>query len=66
MGAVVEELKEESADLPEQTVLGTVVDEVQGKIPVVAPVFYDIVEAAAWSEKQEERNSHKDPMKASS
>jgi hypothetical protein len=65
MDAVVEELKEESADVTEQTVLGTVIDEVQGRIQSIAPTFYDIVRTAAWSEKQEERNSHRDPTKAS-
>ena len=64
--AVVEELREDSAEVTEQTVLGTVVDEVQGKLPVIAPVFYNIVKTAAWSERQEEQNSHKDPTKASS
>ena len=64
--AVVEELREDSAEVTEQTVLGTVVDEVQGKLPVVAPEFYNIVKTAAWSERQEEQNSHKDPTKASS
>ena len=65
MDAVIEELREDSAEVSEQTVLGTVVDEVQGKLPVVAPVFYNIIETAAWSERQEEQNSHKDPTKAS-
>ena len=57
---------EDSAEVTEQTVLGTVVDEVQGKLPVIAPVFNNIVKTAAWSERQKEQSSHKDPTKASS
>ena len=33
---------------------------------VVTPAFYDIVRTAAWGERQEEQNSHKDPTKVSS
>ena len=65
MNAVVEELKEESAEVTEQSVLGTVIDQVQGKVWATAPVFYDIIKSAAWSERQEERNKQKDPAKAS-
>ena len=65
MDAVVEDLKEESVDVTEQSVLGTVIDEVQEKVRLTAPVFYDLVKTAAWSEKQEERNRLKDPTKAS-
>ena len=57
---------EDSAEVTEQTVLGIVVDEVQGKLPVIAPVFNNIVKTAAWSERQKEQSSHKDPTKASS
>ncbi|KAF9784435.1 hypothetical protein BJ322DRAFT_1021189 [Thelephora terrestris] len=62
---VVEELKEDSADITEQSVLGAVIDEVQERVLVIAPVFYDLVMKAAWREKQEERNTLKDPTKAS-
>jgi lipase chaperone LimK len=65
MDAVVEELKEESADVTEQSVLGSVIDEVQEKVQVTAPVFYDLVKTVAWSKEQEERNTLKDPTKAS-
>jgi len=65
MDAVVEELKEESADVTEQSVLRTVVDEVQEVVQVTAPVFYDLVRTAAWSKEQEERNTLRDPTKAS-
>ena len=65
MDAVVEELKEDSADVTEQSVLGTVIDEVWEKVPVIAPVFYELVMKAAWSEGQEERNTLKDPTKVS-
>lgn len=65
MDAVVEELREESAEVTEQSVLGTVIDQVQAKVQVTAPVFCEIVRTAAWSEKQEERNKLKDPMTAS-
>jgi hypothetical protein len=63
MDAVVEELKEDSAEVTEQSVLGTVIDEVQEKVQVIAPVFYDLVRTASWSEDQEERNKLKDPTK---
>jgi hypothetical protein len=46
MDAVVEELKEESADVTERSVLGTVIDDVQEKVQVTAPVFYD---CSGWS-----------------
>ena len=65
MDAVVEELKEESADVTEQSVLGMVIDEVQEKVQIMAPTFYDLVKTAAWSKEQEERNTLKDPTKAS-
>ena len=42
MSAVVKELKEELADVTEQSVLGTVVEEVQEKVRNTAPVFYGI------------------------
>jgi len=65
MDAVVEELKDESADVTEESVLSTVIDEIQEKVQVTAPVFYDLVKTAAWSKKQDERNTLKDPTKAS-
>ena len=65
MDAVVEELKDKSADITEQSVLGMVIDEVQEKVRVTAPVFYDLVKTAAWSKEQEERNMLKEPTKAS-
>lgn len=65
MDAVVEELKEESAEVTEQSVLGAMVDEVLEKVRVAAPVFYALVWRAAWSEKQEGRNTLKDPTKVS-
>jgi hypothetical protein len=65
MDAVVEELREETAEVTEQSVLGTVIDEVQGKFQYTAPVFCDLVRTAAWSEKQEERNKLEDPMTTS-
>jgi uncharacterized protein YoxC len=46
MDAVVEELKEESADVTERSVLGPVIDDVQEKVQVTAPVFYD---CSGWS-----------------
>ena len=58
MDTVVEELREESTEVTKQTVLGTVMDEVQSKLPVVAPVFYNIIKTVAWNERQEEQNSH--------
>jgi len=54
MDAHVEELKEESADVTEQSIFGTVIDEVQEKV--------QDTKTAAWSEG--ERNTFKDPMKA--
>ena len=66
MDLVVEELKEDSADVTEQSVLGTVIEEIQERVRVTAPVFYDLVKTAAWSERQEERNKLKDPTKVSS
>lgn len=65
MVAVVEELKEDSADVTEKSVLGTVIDKVQAKVQAAAPVFYDLVRTAAWSREQEERNTLKDPTKVS-
>jgi len=65
MDDIVEELKEESADVTEQSVLGTVIDEIQEKVQAVAPVFYDLVKTAAWRREQEERNTLKDPTKVS-
>jgi hypothetical protein len=65
MDAVVEELKENSADVTEQSVLGTVIDEVQEKVWVTVPVFYDLVKTAAWSKDQEKRNTLKVTTKAS-
>jgi len=64
MDAVVEELKDES-DITEESVLGTVIDKIQEKVRVTAPVFYDLVKTAAWSKKQDERNTLKEPTKAS-
>jgi len=63
MDAVVEELKEDSSAVTEQSVLGTVIEEVQGKVQVKAPVFYDLVKTAAWSKNQDERNTLRDPAK---
>ena len=65
MVTVVEELKEDSAEVTEQSVLGTVIDEVRDKVRVAAPVLYDLIKTAAWSTKQEGRNSFKDPEKVS-
>ena len=65
MDAVVEELKEDSSDITEQCLLGTVIEDVQTKVQDIAPVFYDLVRAAAWSKAQEERNTLKEPAKAS-
>jgi hypothetical protein len=65
MDALVEELKEKSADITEQSVLGTVIDEVQEKVRVTAPVFYDLVKTAAWSKEQQKRNTLKEPTKVS-
>ena len=48
MDAVVEELKEESADITEQSVLGAVIDEVQEVVQVTPPVFHDLVRTVAW------------------
>jgi len=66
MDALVNELKEDSADVTEQSVLGTVIDEVQEKVQATAPVFYDLVKTAAWSEEQDKRNTLKDPTKVGS
>ena len=63
MDAVVEELKEGSANVTEEGILETTIEEVQGIIEVTAPVFYDLVKTAAWSEKQEGRNTLRDPTK---
>ena len=63
MDAVVEELKEDSADITERSVLGSVMEEVQETVQVMAPVFYRLVKTAAWSEEQEERNTLKEPTK---
>jgi hypothetical protein len=65
MDALVEELKEKSADITEQSVLGTVIDKVQEKVRVTAPVFYDLVKTAAWSKEQQKRNTLKEPTKVS-
>jgi hypothetical protein len=43
MDIVVEELKEESAEVTELSVPGTVIDEVLGKVWGAAPVFYALV-----------------------
>jgi len=63
MDTVVGELKEDSSDVTEQSVLGTAIDEVQERVRVTAPVFYDLVRTAAWSKEQDERNTLKDPTK---
>ena len=63
MNAVVKELKEGSADITEQSVLGTVMEEVQEKVLNTAPVFYGLSKTAAWSKEQEEQNTLKDPTK---
>ena len=65
MDAVVEELKEDSVDVTKQSVLGTVIDKVQERVQVVAPVFYDLMKTAAWRKEQEERNKIRDPTKVS-
>ena len=65
MDAVVEELKERSADVTEENILGTMIDEVQERVLVTAPVFHSLVRTAAWSKKQEEQNSLKNPTKVS-
>jgi hypothetical protein len=65
MDIVVEELKEESAEVTELSVPGTVIDEVLGKVRGAAPVFYALIWKAACSEKQEGRNTLKDPTKVS-
>ena len=65
MSAVVKELKEGLADVTEQSVLGIVIEEVQGKVQNTAPVFYNLVKTAAWSKEQEEQNTLKDPTKVS-
>jgi len=63
MDAVVEELKEDSPALTEQSVLGMVIDEIQEKVQEKAPVFYNLVKMAVWSKEQDERNTLKDPTK---
>ena len=65
MDAVVEELKEDSVDVTEQSVLGTVIDKVQERVQVVAPVFYNLMKTAAWRKEQEEWNKIRDPTKVS-
>ena len=61
----MEELKDESVDVTEESVIGTVIDETQEKVRVTAPVFYGLAKTAAWSKKQDERNTLEDPTKAS-
>ena len=61
----VQRLREMDVVVEEQSVLGTVIDEVLEKVRVAAPVFYALVWRAAWSEKQEGRNTLKDPTKVS-
>lgn len=63
MDAVVEELGE-PADVAEESVLGTVIDEVREKVQATAPVFYDLVKTAAWGKEQRGRNTLKDPTKS--
>ena len=65
MDTVVEELNEDSADVTEQSVLGTVIDKVQERVQVVAPVFYNLMKTVAWRKEQEERNKIRDPTKVS-
>ena len=65
MNVVVGELMEKSADVTEQSVLGTVIEDVQEKVRVAAPVLYDLIRTAAWSKEQDERNTLKDPTKVS-
>ena len=65
MDAVVEKLKEESAEVTEKSTLGPVIDEVQDTVRTTAPVFYSLVGTAAWSKKQEEQNALEDLAKAS-
>ena len=43
---VVEESKEDSADVTEQSVLGEVIEDIQKKVQVIAPVLYGLVRAA--------------------
>jgi hypothetical protein len=62
MDAVVEELKEES-DVTEENVLGMMIGDIQEVVRVIAPVFYSLVRTAAWSKKQEEQNTLRDPAK---
>ena len=60
--AVVEELKEESADVTEQSVLGAVMKEVQGRVRDIEPVFYDLLaRAATWSKEQEGQDTLNNP-----
>ena len=62
--AVVEELKEESADVTEQSVLGAVMKEVQGRVRDIEPVFYDLLaRAATWSKEQEGQDTFSNPTK---
>ena len=63
MEATVEELNEELTDVTEQSVLGAVMEEVQGKTRDTALVFYYLVRTAAWSKEQEEQSTLKDPTK---
>ena len=63
MDAVVEELKEDSSVVTEQSVLGMAMEEIQEMVREKAPVFYGLVKAAAWSKEQDERNTLKDPTK---
>ena len=63
MEVVVEELKEDSSAVTEQSVLGMVIEEIQEKVQGAAPVFCDLVKTAAWSKDQDGRNTLKDPTK---
>jgi len=63
MDAVVEELKEDSSAVTEQSVLGMAMEEIQETVQKKASVFYNLVKTAAWSKEQDERNTLKDPTK---
>ena len=63
MEAVVEEL-EESADVTEQSVLGAVMKEVQGRVRDIELVFYDLLtRAVTWSKEQEGQDTLNNPTK---
>ena len=65
MDTVVEELKEESIDVTERSVLDTMIKEGLEQVQDTAPVLYDRLMTTAGSKEQEEQNMLKDPTKAS-